>query len=71
MKKTISDKKLLSDDEVKFLKLLAKGICIRQIGERFGLSEHKVYEMFKNIKTKLNAQNKPNAVYIAIQLGIL
>lgn len=69
--KSKQNKELLNKDEIKFLKLLAKGIYIRHAGKQMGLSEYKSYKMSKNIKTKLNAINMPNAAYIALELGIL
>ena len=71
MEKISDHKKILNSNEIKFLKLLAKGICVRHISEKFGLSEYQAYKMFRSIKIKLNTQNKPHSVYVAVKRGIL
>ena len=64
-------KDLLTEEELLFLRHLAIGTPIRTVGKKFDLSEYQAYQIFKIIKTKLKAKNKPHAVYNALQLKIL
>ena len=71
MKNKKSNEKILDKTEIKFLKLLLKESYISYAGNKMGLSDKQSYKISKNIKTKLNAKNMPNAVYIAVSQGLL
>ena len=57
--------------EISLLKLLTKGIQIKEAGKQLGLSESKTYKISSNILKKLDAKNSANAIYIAYKNGII
>jgi DNA-binding NarL/FixJ family response regulator len=61
----------LSERELGLLKLVAEGMSNRAIAQELSISENTVKYHMKNIFQKLNAQNRTEAVTIAIQLRIL
>lgn len=61
----------LSERELGLLQLVAEGLSNRAIAQELSISENTVKYHMKNIFQKLNAQNRTEAVTIAIQLRIL
>jgi two-component system nitrate/nitrite response regulator NarL len=61
----------LTDREVGLLHLVAEGLSNRAIAQELSISENTVKYHMKNIFQKLNAQNRTEAVTIALQAGIL
>lgn len=61
----------LSFRERDCLSLAARGLTSADIGERLSLAERTVNFHFRNIKTKLGAINRPEAIARGISLGIL
>lgn len=61
----------LSERELGLLKLVAEGLSNRAIAQELSISENTVKYHMKNIFQKLQAQNRTEAVTIAIQLRIL
>lgn len=60
-----------SPKEHEILSLIAGGFDTEQIMERLSISKHTVQGHITNITAKLGATNRPNAVAIALALGIL
>ncbi len=65
------DSRGLSFRERDCLSLAARGLTSADIGERLSLAERTVNFHFRNIKTKLGAINRPEAIARGISLGIL
>ena len=61
----------LSERELGLLRLVADGLSNRAIARELSISENTVKYHLKNIFQKLNAQNRTEAVTIALQIGIL
>ena len=61
----------LSFRERDCLSLAARGLTSADIGERLSVAERTVNFHFRNIKTKLGAINRPEAIARGISLGIL
>ncbi len=61
----------LSFRERDCLLLAARGLTSADIGERLSVAERTVNFHFRNIKTKLGAINRPEAIARGISLGIL
>lgn len=61
----------LSFRERDCLSLAARGLSSADIGERLSVAERTVNFHFRNIKTKLGAINRPEAIARGISLGIL
>lgn len=61
----------LSFRERDCLSLAARGLTSADIGERLSVAERTVNFHFRNIKTKLGAINRPEAIARGILLGIL
>lgn len=61
----------LTEREVGLLRLVADGLSNRAIAQELSISENTVKYHMKNIFQKLNAQNRTEAVTLAMQSGIL
>jgi DNA-binding NarL/FixJ family response regulator len=61
----------LTDRELGLLRLVAEGLSNRAIAQELSISENTVKYHMKNIFQKLNAQNRTEAVTVALQNGIL
>ena len=61
----------LTERELGLLRLVADGLSNRAIARELSISENTVKYHMKNIFQKLNAQNRTEAVTIALQTGIL
>jgi DNA-binding NarL/FixJ family response regulator len=61
----------LTDRELGLLRLVADGLSNRAIAQELSISENTVKYHMKNIFQKLNAQNRTEAVTVALQTGIL
>jgi two-component system nitrate/nitrite response regulator NarL len=61
----------LTEREVELLRLVADGSSNRAIAQKLSISENTVKYHMKNIFQKLNAQNRTEAVTLAMQSGIL
>ena len=61
----------LSEREHEVLQLVAKGFRFPEIAETFGISAHTVRTHVRRIYRKLEVGSKGEAVYEAVQLGIL
>jgi len=61
----------LSARELGVLRLVARGLSNREIGEELELAEETVKTRMKSILAKLHANDRTHAVTIAILRGIL
>ena len=61
----------LTDREEEVLQLLAQGLTDRQIAERLTVAENTVKRHVASILGKLGAQNRTQAVIVAIKKGLL
>jgi DNA-binding NarL/FixJ family response regulator len=61
----------LTDREDEVLSLLVKGFTFPEIGKLLGISAHTVTTHVKHIYEKLEVRSRAEAVYEALQLGIL
>lgn len=61
----------LTDREQEVLRLLVKGFTFQEIGKLLGISAHTVTTHVKHIYEKLEVRSRAEAVYEALQLGIL
>ena len=61
----------LTPRELEVLHLVALGWDTARIAQELGVSEHTALNHIRNLRQKLNAQNKLEAVIIAVRLGIL
>jgi DNA-binding NarL/FixJ family response regulator len=61
----------LSPRELELLQLVAEGLSNKAIGQRLSVSVNTVKYHMKNILQKLGAQNRTEAVMIAIRSGLL
>jgi DNA-binding NarL/FixJ family response regulator len=61
----------LTDRELGLLRLVADGLSNRAIAQELSISENTVKYHMKNIFQKLDAQNRTEAVTVALQTGIL
>ncbi|HYF58199.1 MAG TPA: response regulator transcription factor [Burkholderiaceae bacterium] len=61
----------LSTRESEILRLLAKGLSYVEIGETLGISAHTVTQHIKSIYRKLSVRSRGEAVFEALQMGIL
>src|SRR5206468_1690882 len=61
----------LTDREQEVLRLLVKGFTFQEIGGLLGISAHTVTTHVKHIYEKLEVRSRAEAVYEALQLGIL
>lgn len=64
-------KKLLTPMEINILILLAQGCTVRYIYSHLHISKDNLYARLSTIRTKLNAVNQINAVYLALKQGII
>lgn len=62
---------LLSERETEILRLTAKGLNFREVGEVLAISTHTVHTHVKRIYQKLAVHSRGEAVYEAGQLGLL
>lgn len=61
----------LTDREIEIIKLLAQGLTTTKIAEQLIISERTVGTHIGNILTKLNLENRIQAVLLAIQEGVV
>ncbi len=61
----------LTRREIEILRLLAEGLTNREIGERTYLSESTVKFHLRGVMSKLGARHRTEAVYAAVQRGLL
>ncbi len=61
----------LTEREREVLALLVKGFTVHEIGNLLGISAHTVTTHVKHIYKKLEVRSRAEAVYEALQLGIL
>lgn len=61
----------LTEREHEVLALLVKGFTFHEIGELLGISAHTVTTHVKHIYGKLAVRSRAEAVYEALQLGIV
>jgi DNA-binding NarL/FixJ family response regulator len=61
----------LTEREHQVLELLVKGFTFQEIGELLGISAHTVTTHVKHIYGKLEVRSRAEAVYEALQLGIV
>ena len=61
----------LSDRETEILRLIAKGLGFKDVGEVLGISAHTVTTHVKRIYQKLAVHSRGEAVYEAGQLGLI
>ena len=61
----------LSERETEILQLLAKGMSFNEIGDILTISPHTVTAHIKKIYRKLQVHSRGEAVYEAVQMGIL
>ena len=62
---------MLSDRETEILRLVAKGLNFKEVGNILGLSPHTVNTHVKRTYQKLAVHSRGEAVYEANQLGLL
>ncbi|RIX84721.1 response regulator [Acidovorax cavernicola] len=62
---------LLSERETEILRLTAKGLSFKDVGEVLGISAHTVNTHIKRIYQKLAVHSRSEAVYEAGQLGLI
>ncbi|GAB4436621.1 MAG: hypothetical protein Kow0031_18340 [Anaerolineae bacterium] len=63
--------KILTSQQLDVLRLVAQGNTYRHVGEELSLSEHTVRYHVEQIRRKLSAENRAEAVARAIQLGLI
>lgn len=61
----------LTPREVEVLRLVSQGWVIQRIAEELGISPHTVRNHIRNLRQRLNAKTKLDAVMIAMRMGIL
>lgn len=61
----------LSEREVETLRLIARGLSVKETGLALGISPHTVNAHLKNIYQKLAVNSRSGAVYEALQMGWL
>lgn len=61
----------VTDREKEILRLIARGKTNKEIAEVFGVSHHTIKNQATIIQAKLNADNKANAVTLAIEQGYI
>jgi DNA-binding NarL/FixJ family response regulator len=61
----------LSSREIEVLELLARGMSNKEIAHKLSLADGTIKSHIKNILTKLDANDRTHAAFIAIQRGIL
>jgi DNA-binding NarL/FixJ family response regulator len=61
----------LTDREHEVLRLLVKGFTFQEIGDLLGISAHTVTSHVKHIYEKLEVRSRAEAVYEALQLGLV
>lgn len=66
-----SDKPLLTDRETDVLRQIAKGFSYDEIAAALGISVHTVTTHIKNIYRKLAVRSRGEAVFEAMQLGLI
>jgi len=69
-RRTLPDEQL-TDREVEILSLLALGEANKEIGHVLGITENTVKSHVKNIREKLGARDRTEAVTLAIRRGII
>jgi DNA-binding CsgD family transcriptional regulator len=68
---SLNNKSLLTHREVEILRLIAKGNSIEEVADFLFLSRYTVRDYMSNIKKKLNAQNRTQAIAKAIRQGLI
>lgn len=61
----------LSDTEVQVLRLAAQGNSYKQVAAALGLTEYQVRANMKTVISKLNANDRTHAVFIALRHAIV
>ncbi len=61
----------LTPREVQVLRLIAKGLANKEIGDTLSITEHTTKDHLKNILGKLQVSDRTEAVTAAIQRGII
>lgn len=62
---------VLTEREVKIVRLLSEGFLYKEVADRLGVSQHTVHSHIKKIYVKLQAPGRANAVRKARDLGYL
>jgi DNA-binding CsgD family transcriptional regulator len=57
--------------EIRILIESAEGLCAREVAEKLGVTENVVNDRLRYLCRKLRAENKPNTIAIAVQLGLI
>lgn len=65
------DQEALSEREVEILRLISRGMSVRDTGLALGISQHTVATHLKNVYQKLAVHSRSEAVYEAVQMGWL
>jgi DNA-binding CsgD family transcriptional regulator len=61
----------LTTTEAQVLRLLARGLTRREVGERLNKSEETVKALSKTCRSRLRARNTAHAVAIAVSLDLI
>ena len=62
---------VLTDREVKVLKLLAEGLDTAEVGRRLFYSERTVKNIVHDVTSRLNLRNRTQAVAYALRQGLI
>ena len=62
---------VLSDREIKVLKLLADGLDTAEVGRRMFCSERTVKNIVHDVTSRLNLRNRTQAVVYALRQGLI
>ena len=68
---TIPLPEALTERQAKILKLLSQGFSAREVSEKLGITYYTVTTHIKNIYNKLQVNSRSEAIYQAIQQGLL
>jgi DNA-binding CsgD family transcriptional regulator len=61
----------MSPREMQILELVARGLCVREVGHVLGTAPRKVERLLDGMRAKLNARNAPHLITRAIVVGLL
>ena len=62
---------VLTDREIKVLKLLAEGLDTAEVGRRLFYSERTVKNIVHDVTSRLNLRNRTQAVVYALRQGLI
>jgi DNA-binding NarL/FixJ family response regulator len=62
---------VLTDREIKVLKLLAEGLDTAEVGRRLFYSERTVKNIVHDVTSRLNLRNRTQAVAYALRQGLI